>query len=178
MATSIPRCGETGIEYGYRQRKVLYRNLGNGRFADVSMDAGPGILEKAPGRGCAFGDFDNDGDVDVRRELRQRCSATAALRFDAEEQLDQDQDASARNRTAAASARASTALPGQHQQMDEVRSGGSYLSQNDLRVHFGLGGADKADIEIRWPSGIVDQAARAVRQISVYTVVEGKGIRT
>ena len=55
----------TEKEYGYRQRKVLYRNLGNGRFLDVSESAGPGILEKVTGRGCAMGDFDNDGDLDV-----------------------------------------------------------------------------------------------------------------
>ena len=60
-----PEVRETDLESGYRQRKVLYRNLRNGKFADVSMDAGPGILEKVAGRGCAFGDFDNDGDIDV-----------------------------------------------------------------------------------------------------------------
>ena len=60
-----PEVAETSIEYGYRQRKVLYRNLGNGKFADVSMDAGPGIVEPAPGRGCAVGDFNNDGTLDV-----------------------------------------------------------------------------------------------------------------
>ena len=60
-----PEVGETEMESGYRERKVLYRNLGNRKFADVSTQAGPGILEKVPGRGCAFGDFDNDGDVDV-----------------------------------------------------------------------------------------------------------------
>ena len=60
-----PEIGETGEESGYRERKVLYRNLGNGKFEDVSTQGGPGILEKVPARGCAFGDFDNDGDVDV-----------------------------------------------------------------------------------------------------------------
>ena len=60
-----PEVADTAIEYGYRQRKVLYRNLGNGKFLDVSEEAGPGILEKVSGRGCASGDFDNDGDLDV-----------------------------------------------------------------------------------------------------------------
>src|SRR5712692_8776156 len=60
-----PEIGDTGTEAGYRQRKVLYRNLGNGAFRDVSLDAGPGILEAVAGRGLAIGDFDNDGDLDV-----------------------------------------------------------------------------------------------------------------
>src|SRR5262249_4593924 len=60
-----PEMGETQTESGYRERKVVYRNLGNGKFADVSADAGPGVLETVPARGCAFGDFDNDGDIDV-----------------------------------------------------------------------------------------------------------------
>jgi hypothetical protein len=60
-----PEVGQPNDEQGYRERKVLYHNLGNGRFADVSQDAGPGILEPASARGCAFGDFDNDGDLDV-----------------------------------------------------------------------------------------------------------------
>src|SRR5438105_1022890 len=60
-----PEIGDTGTEAGYRQRKVLYHNLGNGSFRDVSLDAGPGILEMVAGRGLAIGDFDNDGDLDV-----------------------------------------------------------------------------------------------------------------
>ena len=60
--------------------------------------------------------------------------------------------------------------------MDEVRSGGSYISQNDLRVHFGLGAAKNADIEIHWPSGIIDSFSAAANQ--VIRVVEGEGIRS
>ncbi len=60
-----PEVSETAIESGYRERKVLYRNLQNGKFEDVSQQAGPGILEAVPGRGCAIGDYDNDGDLDV-----------------------------------------------------------------------------------------------------------------
>ena len=59
-----------------------------------------------------------------------------------------------------------------HRQMDEVRSGSSYISQSDLRVHFGLGAAEKADIEIHWPSGVVDKLA-GVKANQVVTVKEG-----
>ena len=60
-----PEVRESAAQSGYRERKVVYRNLRNGRFEDVSESLGPGILEQVPGAGCAFGDFDNDGDVDV-----------------------------------------------------------------------------------------------------------------
>jgi len=66
---------------------------------------------------------------------------------------------------------------GGHRQMDEVRSGGSYLSQNDLRVHFGLGKATKADLEIRWPSGLVEKIA-GVAANRIITVTEGKATGT
>jgi hypothetical protein len=63
---------------------------------------------------------------------------------------------------------------GEHTQMDEVRSGGSYISQCDMRVHFGLNKAAKADIEVHWPSGQVDKIVD-VKANQVVTVVEGKG---
>ena len=141
-----PEVGETDAESGYRERKVLYRNLGNGKFADVSMDAGPGILEKVPGRGCAFGDFDNDGDIDVLVNCVNDVPQLLRCDQHAEEQLDQGEDGRReveplRHRRAGLSAR-----PASHRQMDEVRSGGSYISQSDLRVHFGLGQSDQGAI--------------------------------
>src|SRR6185437_1838469 len=60
-----PEVRESGTQSGYRQPKIVYRNLRNGRFEDVSQSLGPGVTDHAPGRGCAFGDFDNDGDIDV-----------------------------------------------------------------------------------------------------------------
>ena len=128
---------------------------GNGKFADVSLEGGPGILEKVPGRGCAFGDFDNDGDIDVLVNCIN----------DAPQLLRCDQSAPAnwikvktvgvKSNRSGIGARIYCSTEGGHRQMDEVRSGGSYLSQNDLRLHFGLGAAQKIDrIEIEWPSGV------------------------
>ena len=77
-----PEVRENSIESGYRERKVLYHNKGNGKFEDVSSDAGPGILEPVAARGCAIGDFDNDGDLDIAvncvNEVPQllRCDST------------------------------------------------------------------------------------------------------
>jgi hypothetical protein len=167
-----PEVGETDVESGYRERKVLYRNLGNGRFADVSMDAGPGILERVPGRGCAFGDFENNGTVgvvvncvnDVPQLLR--CVNTLKNNW-----LKVKAVGVTSNRSAIG-ARVVCTTAGGHRQMDEVRSGGSYISQNDLRIHFGLGKAERADIEIHWPSGTIDKLAD-VPGNQVITVKEG-----
>jgi VCBS repeat protein len=67
-----PEVPEKASESGYRECKVLYRNLGNGKFEDVSLNAGPGILEVVDGRGCALGDFDNDGDLDAVEDKADR----------------------------------------------------------------------------------------------------------
>ncbi len=167
-----PEVGDTDVEYGYRERKELYRNLGNGKFADVSMDAGPGILEKVPGRGCAFGDFDNDGDVDVVvnciNDVPQllRCDQSAKTNWLKVKAI------GVKSNRSAIGARIVCITEGNHRQMDEVRSGGSYISQSDLRVHFGLGKSVKADLEIRWPSGVVDKLT-GVPANRVVTVTEG-----
>ena len=169
-----PEVGETDSESGYRERKILYRNLGNGKFADVSAEGGPGILEQAPGRGCAFGDFDNDGDIDVLvnciNDLPQllRCDQGTKnnwLKVKA---------AGVKSNRSGIGARIYCTTPDGHRQMDEVRSGGSYISQSDFRVHFGLGKAAAAEIEVRWPSGVVDRFRAAANQ--TVTVVEGKGM--
>ena len=170
-----PEVAETAIEYGYRQRKVLYHNLGNGRFLDVSTSSGPGILEKVSGRGCATGDYDNDGDLDLVvncvNDVPQllRCDTTLRNTWIKIKCI------GTKSNRSAIGARL-YCVTGKRRQMDEVRSGGSYLSQNDLRVHFGLAKAETADIEIHWPSGQVDKLP-ALAANRIYTVVEGKGVK-
>jgi enediyne biosynthesis protein E4 len=170
-----PEVAETAIEYGYRQRKVLYHNLGNGRFLDVSTSSGPGILEKVSGRGCATGDYDNDGDLDLVvncvNDVPQllRCDSTLRNTWIKIKCI------GTKSNRSAIGARL-YCVTGKRKQMDEVRSGGSYLSQNDLRVHFGLAKAETADIEIHWPSGQVDKLP-ALAANRIYTVVEGKGVK-
>jgi hypothetical protein len=168
-----PEVAETDAESGYRERKVLYRNLGNGKFSDVSLSSGPGILEKVPGRGCAFGDFDNDGDLDVLvncvNDVPQllRCDQAPGNNWIKVKTV------GVKSNRSGIGARIYCETEGGHRQMDEVRSGGSYLSQSDLRVHFGLGKAAFANLEIRWPSGAVDRIL--VEANRVVTVVEGRG---
>lgn len=173
-----PEVGESVTESGYKQRKVVYQNLRNGRFKEVSEELGPGIVEKASGRGMAMGDFDNDGDLDLLvnciNDVPQllRCDSKLKNNWIKIKTI-----GTKSNRTGiGARVYCTTEVDGKpHRQMDEVRSGGSYISQSDLRVHFGLARATTADIEVRWPSGVVDHIAR-VPVNRVIAVTEGKGV--
>jgi hypothetical protein len=138
----------------YREPKVLYRNLGNGRFEDVSARAGPAILAENLGRGCAFGDFDNDGDVDV--VVNNLDGPPTLLRNDGGSGNGSIlvKCIGTKSNRSAIGTRVRVTL-GAHVQMREVMSGSSYYSQSDLRLHFGLGRAAAAEaVEIAWPSGL------------------------
>jgi enediyne biosynthesis protein E4 len=176
-----PEVEQLKTEAGYAQRKLLYRNSRNGHFADVSLQAGSGISDPVAARGCAFGDFDNDGDIDV--VVNTVNDYPQLLRCDSK--LNNNwikvRTIGTKSNRSGIGARlvCVTHVPGEpkpHQQIDEVRSGGSYISQNDLRVHFGLGNAEKVDVlEIRWPSGQID-AIKDIKANQLVFVKEGEGI--
>jgi hypothetical protein len=157
-----PEVEQLTTEAGYAQRKLLYKNLRNGKFDDISLNAGTGISTPSASRGCAFGDFDNDGDLDVVvncvNDFPQllRCDSTLKNNWIKVRTIGTKSNRSG----IGARLRCVTRVAGQekrHSQIDEVRSGGGYYSQNDLRVHFGIGAAEKVELlEIRWPSGQVD----------------------
>jgi hypothetical protein len=134
-------------------------------------------MEAVTGRGMAVGDFDNDGDLDLLvncvNDVPQLLRCDSRLR---NHWIKVKTVGTKSNRTGiGARIYCTTHDAGQpHKQMDEVRSGGSYLSQSDLRVHFGLGEATSADLEVRWPSGAVDRLG-GVAADRVVTVVEGLG---
>jgi hypothetical protein len=167
-----PEVQELEVEAGYRQRKVLYRNLGNGKFADVSQQGGSGITARAPARGCAFGDFDNDGDIDV--VVNCINDVPQLLRCDAAHHNNwlKLKLVGVKSNRSAIGARIYCTPEGGKRQMEEIRSGGSYLSQSDLRAHFGLGESNKADLEIHWPSGLKERISGAAAN-QIMTVVEG-----
>jgi hypothetical protein len=176
-----PEVEQLRTEAGYPQQKILYRNLRNGHFEDVSSQGGSGIMVPVASRGAAFGDFDNDGDIDVVvntvNDFPQllRCDSRLGNNW-----LKIKTIGTKSNRTGiGARLRCVTHPPGEtkpHQQIDEVRSGGSYISQNDLRVHFGIGKAEKVELlEIRWPSGAVD-TLKDVMANQMIVVKEGEGI--
>lgn len=176
-----PEVEQLKTEAGYPQRKLLYKNLRNGHFDDISMKVGEGISTAYASRGCAFGDFDNDGDVDVVvntiNDYPQllRCDSKLGNNWIKVKTI-----GTKSNRTGIGArircVTNPTDEPKPHAQIDEVRSGGSYISQSDLRVHFGLGKADKVSLlEIRWPSGQVD-TIKDVKANQVVYVKEGAGI--
>ena len=136
----------------YRQPAVLYRNIDGQRFRDISASAGPGILASRAARGMATADIDNDGQLEIL--INSQNAAPALLDAEAPAggrwillQLEGTQS----NRSAIG-ARVRVESPS-GTQYSEVRGGGSYLSQSDLRLHFGLGNDEHANVEVRWPSG-------------------------
>jgi len=159
----------------YRQPKLLYRNLGNGRFEDVSARAGAAIGVENLGRGCAFGDFDNDGDLDVL--VNNLDGPPTLLRNDGGNRNNwlSIKCVGTRSNRSAIGARV-TVVTGAHRQMDEVMSGSSYYSQNDFRLHFGLARAVQADaVEIAWPSGL-KETFRDLPANHLIVIQEAKGI--
>jgi hypothetical protein len=150
----FPEVDRLNIDIRYKDRAILYRNNRDGTFTDISERAGPGILEQHAARGAAFGDYDNDGSVEIvinnqnepptlLKAAHKPAGHWAILKLEG-----------VKSNRSAIGAQVRVTAEG-HTQLEEVRSGGSYLSQNDLRLHFGLGSATKVEqIEIRWPSGI------------------------
>ena len=176
-----PEVEQLKTEAGYPQRKLLYKNGRTGRFHEVTDYAGPGILDPYPSRGCAFGDWDNDGDVDF--VVNGVNSFPQLVRCDS--RLDHNwikvKCIGVKSNRSAIGARLKCVTqppdgPKPHQQIDEVRSGGGYISQSDLRIHFGIGMAEKIDLlEVRWPSGQID-TMKDVHPNQLIVVEEGKGI--
>jgi len=170
-----PELAAKGVDVPFREPKIVYRNLRNGRFEDISDRSGDGIGQLRSSRGVAFGDFDNDGDVDIL--INNIHDAPTLLRNDGGNRnrfLRMKLIGSKSNRSGIG-ARAWVSSSGRRQ-MDEVRSGGSYLSQNDLALHFGMGSAAKADlIEILWPTGIRERFTDVETNQTVW-IKEGSGI--
>jgi hypothetical protein len=160
----------------FKNPRLVYKNLGDGRFKDVSSQMGPGISEHFSSRGAAFGDYDNDGDIDA--VILNMNDLPSLLRNDGgnkQNWIKLKLIGTACNRTAiGARVRVVT---GKHAQMDEVASGTSVMSQNDLRLHFGLGKAQKVDlIEVKWPTTQKFERFTDVNANQILTIREGSGI--
>ena len=141
-----------GTDLSYRQRAVLYRNVAGRRFEDVSRAGGPAMLERRAARGLAVADIENDGRLEALVSTQNGPPALLAQRSGGVGRWILLHLEGTRSNRSAIGARVRVASRG-GVQTAEVRGGGSYLSQHDLRLHFGLGGAETADIEVSWPSG-------------------------
>ncbi len=160
----------------YHQRRLLYRNIDGKKLENVSASAGPGITTPHSSRGLAVGDYDNDGDVDVFvNNMNERPSL---LRNDTESVggfLSLKLRGAKSNRSAIGARVTVTA--GNRVMVREVRSGSSFMSSSDLRLHFGLGEFETvAEIEVEWPSADSRETIEGVEGNQFVTITEGKGI--
>ena len=159
----------------YEQLHLLLQNDGTGKFKNVGPMSGPGFATKRASRGLAIGDLDNDGDLDIvianvgqipellRNDGGNRSNSLLIRTLGSKSDRD------------GIGARLKLSI-GNKILVREVKAGSSYLSQSDLRVHFGLGEAPRADrLEIRWPSGVID-VMENIDANQILTVLEGKGI--
>jgi len=163
-------------ESHFKQNRIVYHNEGNGTFADVSAQMGPGVNQRYSSRGAAFGDFDNDGDIDVL--VLNMNDPPSLLRNDGGNKnnwIKIKLIGTRCNRTAVG-ARVRV-VTGKHAQIDEVHTGGSVMSQSDLRLHFGVGQAKKIDlIEVKWPTTWKTEQFTGVEVNQILTIKEGAGI--
>jgi len=171
-----PEIDQHNISQTFKNPRLVYRNMGDGKFKDVSASMGPGIGEKFSSRGAAFGDYDNDGDIDVL--ILNLSDPPSLLRNDggnSQNWIKIKLIGTQCNRTAiGARVRVTT---GKHTQMNEVHSGSSVMSQSDFRLHFGLGDSQFADvIEVKWPTTQKLERFTQVKANQILTIREGSGI--
>ena len=161
-------------KFPYKGPRVLFRNRGDGTFARMGDEAGSAINARHVSRGCAFGDFDNDGDLDI--VIMNQHEPPSLLRNDAPKEnhwLKVRLEGTKSNRSAIGAT--VLARYGGKVQAQGVLSQASYVSSNDPRLHFGLGAETTADIEVHWPSGIVEKYPMQAANRLV-TILEGHGI--
>jgi hypothetical protein len=160
----------------FKNPRLVYRNLGNGRFKDVSAEMGPGITAKYSSRGAAFGDYDNDGGMDILiLNMNDVPSLLHNVGGNKQNWIKLKLVGTKCNRTAIG-ARVRV-ITGKHIQMDEVHSGTSVMSQSDLRLHFGLGAMDTIDaIEVKWPTTQKIERFTQVKANQILTIREDHGI--
>ena len=150
-----PELEAVNPKYPRRGPRILFRNRGDGTFLRIPEDSQPALNERHVSRGCAFGDFDNDGDLDIL--IMNQNEPPSLLRNDAplrNHWIKVRLHGTKSNRSAIGAK--VTIRYGSKVQVQEVMSQSSYVSANDPRLHFGLGAADSVELEVRWPLGTIE----------------------
>ena len=160
--------------YPFRTPRLVFRNLGDGRFEELIEEAGPGVSDSHASRGCAFGDFDNDGDVDVL--VWNMNEPPSLLRNDVSGggHWLKVQLVGVRSNRSAIGSRV-TARYANRLQAQEVTAQSSFYSANDRRLHFGLGAETTASLTIRWTNGQIETISNVLAN-QLVVVREGSGI--
>jgi hypothetical protein len=161
-------------QYPNKTPRAVFRNLGNRTFEELGAEAGPGVTDAHCSRGCAFGDFDNDGDVDIL--IVNLNEPPSLLRNDlaGKQNWIKVKLEGVKSNRSAIGARVLVHYAGKVQ-AQAVLSQSSFYSSNDPRLHFGLGGSVSVDIEVCWPNGLHEQL-RNVGANQLITLREGSGI--
>jgi len=170
-----PEVDKYHLGSSFQEPRILYHNNGNGTFSDISASAGPAITTAASSRGLAVGDLWNDGRLSV---VISNMSAAPSLLVNevrsANHWIELKMVGTRSNRDAIGTRVRVKA--GKRALVDEVRSGGSYISQSDMRLHFGLGSAARLDmIQVRWPDGVAEEFAGLAID-GIRTIKEGSGV--
>jgi hypothetical protein len=158
----------------YEEPRLLYHNNGDGKFADISAEAGPGILTKSSSRGLAVGDLWNDGRLSAVISNMNAPASLVVNRVRNGNHWIGIQTVGVKSNRDGIGAKIRVKA-GTRVLVDEVRSGSSYISNNDQRVHFGLGKTEKVEwVEVRWPSGLTE-SFRDIGIDKIVTLKEGAG---
>ncbi len=169
-----PEVDKQNLGSNYEEPRILYHNLGNGTFSDISASAGPAITTVASSRGVAVGDLWNDGKLSVVISNMNAPPSLLVNQVRSPNHWIVIHAMGAKSNRDGIGAKISVKA-GARTLVDEVRSGSSYISNNDMRVHFGLGSVTKVDfVQIRWPSGTVERFEN-VPVDSIQTLKEGSG---
>lgn len=172
--STFPEVERTHPELPHKTPRVLFRNLGGGKFEELLDGAGPAVAEAHASRGIAFGDFDNDGDLDIL--IMNINEPPSLLRNDLKgggHWLKVKLVGTRSNKSAIGAV--VTVMYGARRQKQAVMASSGYLSSNDRRLHFGLGSAQTADLEIVWPSGL-RESLKELHADRLITVKEGAGV--
>jgi len=170
-----PEVDKYHLGSNYQEPRILYHNNGNGTFTDISASAGVAITSAASSRGLAVGDLWNDGKLSVVISNMNSQPSLLVNQIRSSNHWIGIKTLGTRSNHDGIGAGITVNI-GKRRLVDEVRSGSSYMSNSDRRVHFGLGTAERVDsVQVRWPSGLVEQFNNVTLD-SIHTLTEGAGV--